>query len=284
MLGKSQTSVRKNPNKSKSVFKHKNLRNSRMAKVTIDKETFKALASDVRLEILKVLDGRKMNLSEIARKTGLSKTTVLEHMNKLVQADLVKKIEREGHKWTYYKLSWKGSSLLHPDNTKIVITFCLSFLFLLAGIAQIIIYGNGFYIDIGKDMYVSPTERSLNDTLVSNETGNITIPYNHSMIPFSEKKLKNIAKNHTILNQADNVCYAFNQDSNYTSGEALPEEESNTTGNQVYMSPDGGESIPNLKIFFQDPFYLYCGVTFLIFSVVLLLITFRRLWNRKPAF
>ena len=48
-----------------------------MAKVTIDKETFKALASDARLEILKALDGRKMNLSEIARKTGLSKQRYL---------------------------------------------------------------------------------------------------------------------------------------------------------------------------------------------------------------
>ena len=76
-----------------------------MAKVTIDKETFKALASDTRLEILKALDGRKMNLSEIARRTGLSKTTILEHMNRLVEANLVKKIEREGHKWTYYKLT-----------------------------------------------------------------------------------------------------------------------------------------------------------------------------------
>ena len=247
-----------------------------MAKVTIDKETFKALASDVRLEILKALDGRKMNLSEIARKTGLSKTTILEHMNKLIQADLVKKIEREGHKWTYYKLSWKGSSLLHPDNTKIVITFCLSFFFLLAGVAQIIVYGDGFYLDINGSMYGNSMGKVLGNTLPNEGTNNTTVNSRYFAMVISKDDINSIARNHTILKSARNTYYTFifNESYNYSSIANQPEE------NQSHMMFGYGGTI---RIFFQDPFYLYCGSAFLITSIILLLITFRKLWNRKPA-
>jgi DNA-binding transcriptional ArsR family regulator len=54
-----------------------------MTKVTLDRETFKALASDTRLDILKSLDGRHMSLKDICTATKMNKATLHEHLVKL---------------------------------------------------------------------------------------------------------------------------------------------------------------------------------------------------------
>lgn len=109
-----------------------------MPKVTLDRAAFKALASDTRLDILRTLDGKKLSLKDISTETNLNKATLHEHLTKLTEAGLVKRHEREGHKWVYYKLSWKGESLLHPENTKIVVMFSVTFITLWAGILLLV--------------------------------------------------------------------------------------------------------------------------------------------------
>jgi len=105
-----------------------------MTKVTLKMDDFKALASDSRLEIIKALDGKKLGLKELSKSTKLNKMTLHEHLSKLVETGFVKRIEREGHKWVYYKLTWKGESLIHPENTKVVLLFCSTIFTLFAGI------------------------------------------------------------------------------------------------------------------------------------------------------
>jgi DNA-binding transcriptional ArsR family regulator len=114
-----------------------------MTKITLDRETFKALASDTRLDILKALDGKNLGLNEIAKISNLNKATLHEHLTKLNDAGLIKRNERDGHKWVYYKLTWKGESLLHPENTKIVVLFTTTFVALWIGIIQLIWYIKG---------------------------------------------------------------------------------------------------------------------------------------------
>ena len=126
-----------------------------MSKVTLDMTTFKALASDTRLDILRALDGKKMSLKDISNATNLNKATLHEHLSKLNEAGLIKKKERNGHKWVYYKLSWKGESLLHPDNTKIVVLFTTTFIALWGGTIQMIQYIRGRITDVGSDFYYS---------------------------------------------------------------------------------------------------------------------------------
>lgn len=126
-----------------------------MAKVTLDRDTFKALASDTRLNILRTLDGKRLGLNDISKATNLNKATLHEHLTKLNQAGLVKKKEREGHKWVYYKLTWKGENLLHPENTRIVILFSITFIALWAGIIQMIMYVKGSVINVVQDGYYS---------------------------------------------------------------------------------------------------------------------------------
>ncbi len=120
-----------------------------MTKVNLDINAFKALASETRLNILKVLDRKKMSLNEICNATNLNKATLHEHLLKLNEAGLVKRKEREGHKWVYYELTWKGSCLLHPENTKIVILFSISILTLFAGFFQVVLF---FRSSIANDM------------------------------------------------------------------------------------------------------------------------------------
>ena len=117
-----------------------------MPKVTLNKEAFKALASETRLGILKNLDGTKMSLSELCTATNLNKATLHEHLKKLIETGIVKKIQRPGHKWVYYTLSWKGESLLHPENTKIVIMFSVALITLIAAIIQIYLWAKGTII------------------------------------------------------------------------------------------------------------------------------------------
>ena len=111
-----------------------------MTKVSLDIDSFKALASETRLDILRTLDGKKMSLKEITKATDLHKMTLYEHLSKLVTAGFIKRIEREGHKWVYYKLTWKGASLLHPENTRIVVMFSITLISLFFGLISFIAF------------------------------------------------------------------------------------------------------------------------------------------------
>jgi DNA-binding transcriptional ArsR family regulator len=125
-----------------------------MSKITLDRDTFKALASDTRLDILRSLDGKKMSLKDISEVTKLNKATLHEHLTKLNEAGLVKRKEREGHKWVYYKLTWKGESLLHPENTKIVVLFSTTFVALWMGVIHLLWYVKGTMTNLTYDSLV----------------------------------------------------------------------------------------------------------------------------------
>lgn len=138
-----------------------------MPKVTLDRETFKALASDTRLDILRALDGKSLGLNDIAKVTSLNKATLHEHLNKLAEAGLVKRNEREGHKWVYYKLSWKGENLLHPENTRIVVLFSVTFIAFCAGIYQLFLYFSGRFVSVANEKLYAPFDGGMVDENVT---------------------------------------------------------------------------------------------------------------------
>jgi DNA-binding transcriptional ArsR family regulator len=100
-------------------------------KITLDQESFRALASDVRVEVLKRLDIRRETVTDLSNLLSLSKPTLLEHLEKLQSAGLVKRID-EGRKWIYYELSDKGRKILHPE--RVAITLALASALVLASI------------------------------------------------------------------------------------------------------------------------------------------------------
>lgn len=89
-------------------------------RITLDQESFKALASEVRVGVLKKLDERRQTVTDLSNLLGLSKPTLLEHLEKLQTAGLVKRVD-EGRKWIYYELSDKGRKILHPERVAIVL-------------------------------------------------------------------------------------------------------------------------------------------------------------------
>ena len=95
--------------------------------VTLDRDTFKALASQTRVSILKSLDSRRKTASELSHELGTTVQGISEHLHSLQQAGLVERKE-SGRKWVYYQLTSKGNAVLHPDAKKFWVLVALSIL------------------------------------------------------------------------------------------------------------------------------------------------------------
>ncbi len=100
-------------------------------KITLDRETFRALAVDTRIEILKILDDRQHTLTDLAEALNMSPSTIKEHLDKLVAAGLIKQVDK-GMKWKYYKLTFKGSRIVNPHETPVWIILATSAIALFA--------------------------------------------------------------------------------------------------------------------------------------------------------
>jgi len=85
--------------------------------ITLDRKSFKALASDTRISALKALDERRKTASELAKELSLTVQSVSEHLEKLAEAGLVERAESE-RKWVYYSLTESGRAVLHPGSTR----------------------------------------------------------------------------------------------------------------------------------------------------------------------
>jgi DNA-binding transcriptional ArsR family regulator len=253
-----------------------------MTKITLDRETFKALASDTRLDILKTLDGKNMGLNEIVKATNLNKATLHEHLGKLHGAGLIKRNERDGHKWVYYKLTWKGESLLHPENTKIVVLFTTTFVALWVGIIQLIWYIKGTVMNLGYTMYSVGDGATMHESAVvlpdflkvgafysSNQNYSGIPPFLQNLFSTGGKQLNFIPIN--------------------SSGIPLNADLDFVTRNYAPMAVDNGgrfvvdKSQNVIQAVYQNPLYLYIALgCFVVFAVVLC-ISLWRLWeNRTP--
>jgi DNA-binding transcriptional ArsR family regulator len=72
----------------------------------LDEDLLRVLSSHTRLEILRSLRQRQMTLTDLTRVLEFCKSTVHEHLKRLLDAGLVYRIT--GRKWIYYRLSRKG--------------------------------------------------------------------------------------------------------------------------------------------------------------------------------
>jgi len=251
-----------------------------MTKITLDRETFKALASDTRLDILKTLDGKNMGLNEIAKVTNLNKATLHEHLTKLHEAGLIKRNERDGHKWVYYRLTWKGESLLHPENAKIVVLFVTTFVALWVGIIQLIWYIKGTITNVGYDMYtmgddVILTSKGLVDSGNSLLSGNgwtegVSVP--PGLPDFFQ----------TFLMRAKLAYY-----NGIPLGKELSVIENNSDSGPL-TAGEGGRFVIDqsqgvIQVVYQNPMYLYVAIGCFILFSIFLIVAIWRLWeNRTP--
>jgi DNA-binding transcriptional ArsR family regulator len=111
-------------------------------KITLDLNSFKALASETRVHILKKLGERQATASELSVSLGISVQAASEHLEKMRAAGLVARVSREEappHKWVYYELTGKGRALLQPESTKkIWVLLGTSILVIAAGFSRIL--------------------------------------------------------------------------------------------------------------------------------------------------
>ncbi len=96
-----------------------------MKEVTLGSNEFKALSSDNRVKILKMLNERKYTLTEIAKKLSLTSPSSKQHLEILLKSQLVQLID-EGRKWKYYELTRKGKDLLDAEERQTTILLLLS--------------------------------------------------------------------------------------------------------------------------------------------------------------
>ncbi|HEX55206.1 MAG: hypothetical protein DRO90_01870 [Candidatus Altiarchaeales archaeon] len=90
-------------------------------KIVLDRETFKALAIETRIKILKLLNERyQLTLTDIAKELNLAPSTVKEHLDKLISAGLIRQVDK-GMKWKYYRLTIKGNKIMNPYEKRVMI-------------------------------------------------------------------------------------------------------------------------------------------------------------------
>ncbi len=143
-------------------------------RITLDQESFKALASDVRIGILKRLDVRRETVTDLSNLLALSKPTLLEHLEKLQTAGLVKRID-EGRKWIYYELSDKGRKILHPE--RVAITLALSAAVALATIGAL-------YVILTASVLVGPYGPFRNETTTPAASQTVVAGVGLVILPF----------------------------------------------------------------------------------------------------
>lgn len=112
-------------------------------KIVLDQESFKALASDTRIEILKKLDGTQLTVTDLANAMQVNKSAIHKHLTRLVEAGLVKKKEGD-RKWVYYTLSLKGAQLLHPERVQIALMLAATAVAVTAGLVQLMGFMRGY--------------------------------------------------------------------------------------------------------------------------------------------
>ena len=82
-----------------------------MPELSLTQSDFKALSSESRTKILKILEGRNYTLSELSAKTGMAAPTIKQHASILVDSGLIE-LRDEGRKWKYYELTEAGKGIV----------------------------------------------------------------------------------------------------------------------------------------------------------------------------
>ncbi|OIO20810.1 hypothetical protein COV61_01280 [Candidatus Micrarchaeota archaeon CG11_big_fil_rev_8_21_14_0_20_47_5] len=78
----------------------------------MDYDVHKALSNETRVGILSELSEVEKIPTDLSSKLDKSKATIAEHLERLVQAGLVEKIEKPGRKFVFYRITSKGRSAL----------------------------------------------------------------------------------------------------------------------------------------------------------------------------
>ena len=132
----------------------------------LDRQTIKALSTDARQDIMKLLAKRPHTATEIAKLKGKHVTTITEHLDTLEKSGLVRK--KDGtNKWVYYILTEKGEHLFKPQFYSWVVVFSLSIVLMFVGVLRLFRFDSsmetaGASMSLAKDaapvVYIAPVD------------------------------------------------------------------------------------------------------------------------------
>ncbi len=165
--------------------------------VILDRESFKALSSEKRVEIINNLTERRMTLTELSKKLNLGASTIKSHCSILMNSGLIIMVD-EGRKWKYYELTKKGEQLSKPsllEEAKVLVMLSISvvaiigilFLILQTKVPFLPELSSGDSISIineNKDFQVSMNMPSERDMLINKGTDSEN---NESIGSYTEK-------------------------------------------------------------------------------------------------
>ncbi|MCX9010680.1 MAG: winged helix-turn-helix domain-containing protein [Candidatus Methanoperedens sp.] len=103
----------------------------------IELNDIKNLSSETRLDILRILNGRRSTVSELSRSLDISKSAILYHILRLCEIGFVNRVDDGERKWIYYELSSKGRSVIQSKKITVGLLLSSSVLSLIAGILQV---------------------------------------------------------------------------------------------------------------------------------------------------
>ena len=132
----------------------------------LDRASLKALSSDTRQEIVKLLEKRPYTASELSKKLNKHVTTVGEHLLLLEKSGLIKRRDSD-NKWVYYALTSKGERIFKPTYYSWVIVLSISMLSLVFGIQQLYSFG---YTETTVAIEKAPIDQAGEAVLQSPET------------------------------------------------------------------------------------------------------------------
>ncbi|MDD4484696.1 MAG: winged helix-turn-helix domain-containing protein, partial [Methanoregula sp.] len=114
-----------------------------MVDIPLDRKDIDVLSSNVRVTILKTIDCRATTVSELAKKLGLAKSTVHEHLIILTENGFV--TADDSRKWRTYSLTQKSYRILHPENGyRIMLLLGTSLFTLVTGVCFIFSFVSGY--------------------------------------------------------------------------------------------------------------------------------------------
>jgi DNA-binding transcriptional ArsR family regulator len=136
----------------------------------VDREVLKVLSVDTRMDIMKLLSDAEggRTPSFVAKKLNKSDATIVEHLQTLSEAGLVKKTTAPGKKWVFYSLTDRGQGIVSSKSRRLVIILATSLVAMLFGLGG---FANYFYtsgIFVG-ERFVAPSLEGAEKTLTGTE-------------------------------------------------------------------------------------------------------------------
>ncbi len=106
----------------------------------VDRNVLKVLSVDTRMDILKILSEGDRTPSDLSKRLKKTDATIVEHLDVLCKAGLVKKIEQPGKKWIFYTLTERGEGIILSKSRRLVIILGTSLLSGIVGVAGLATY------------------------------------------------------------------------------------------------------------------------------------------------